>query len=68
MATTTRQSAAELFEREIREGWNEDRLEVYAPEFESGTTRAGAGTGTLGDPEATRSMLAQLGVDLPLQG
>jgi len=63
MATETRQSAAELYEREIREGWNEGRLdmvdELYAPEFESGTTRAGAGTGTLGDREAIKSMHAE---------
>jgi predicted ester cyclase len=63
MATTTRQSCAELFEREITEVWTGRRLDVidelYASEFESGTTRAGAGTGTLGDPEAIKSMLAE---------
>ena len=69
MATTARRSATELFEREMREVRNEDRLEVvdelYAPEFESGTTRAGAGTGTLGDPEAIESMLAEWDAAFP---
>lgn len=63
MAITTHESCAELFEREMREVWSENHLDVvdelYAPEFESGTTRAGAGTGTLGDPGAIKSMLAE---------
>lgn len=63
MATTTHQSCSELFDREVREVWNGDRLDVvdelYAPEFESGTTRAGAGTGTLGDREAIKALHAE---------
>lgn len=63
MATTTRQSCAELFEREASEVWDARRYEVvdelYAPDFESGTTRVGAGTGTLGDREAIKSLHAE---------
>jgi predicted ester cyclase len=69
MATETRQSAAEMYEREIREVWGGNHLDVidelYAPEFESGTTRAGAGTGTLGDREAIKSMLAEWDAAFP---
>ena len=63
MATTTRQSCAELFEREAREVWSDRRYDaiddLYAPEFESGTTRAGAGAGALGDREAIKSLHAE---------
>lgn len=63
MATTTRQSRAELFEREaseVRDDRQYDAVdELYAPEFESGTTRAGTGTGTLGDREAIESLHAE---------
>ena len=60
---------AELYEREVREVHNEGRLDVidelYAPEFESGTTRAGAGTGTFGHPEALKSVLAEWDAAFP---
>jgi predicted ester cyclase len=69
MATTTRQSCAELFERETTEVWNGDRLDVieelYAPEFESRTTRAGGGTATLGDRAAIKSMHAEWDAAFP---
>ena len=63
MATTTRQSCAELFEREVSEVWNGTDLDVvdelYAERVESGTTRAGAGTGTLGDRESIKALHAE---------
>ena len=53
VVTRTRQRCAELFDREVREVWSENRLDATDEPYA---------------PEATASMLAQLGVDLPLQG
>jgi hypothetical protein len=69
MATKTRGSCEELFRRELAEVWTGDDLsivdELYAPEFRSGTTRAGAGTAPLGDREVIKGMHAEWDAAFP---
>ena len=63
MATKTHGSCEELYRREIAEVWSADDLDVvdelYAPEFRSGTMRAGGDPAPLGDREAIKGMHAE---------